>query len=467
MRAALLLLLLSIPVGALCQDGWRYETGPGAWTGRIHPNAVVFNDRVWVFNGINPVTFADLWSSPDGTSWTQDLTLVPWFYRHGCVSEVFDSRLWMIGGVSGGAIHGDDVWSSPDGINWTEEVADAPWNGRAYHSGAVFDGRIWILGGQESRPGPDLMHSDVWSSPDGVNWAQEVGAAGWTPREGHATVVFNNKLWVLGGWDFDHLNDVWSSPDGVNWTQELAAAPWEPRAGHTATVFRGRIWVIGGFDVNDHGLMVVHSDVWSSADGVVWRREVADAQMVEREEHASFVFRHRLWVLGGAGGGTTRDDAWSYGLHIAPAKLPSGVLEVPYSRDFEARLGTGPFDWSLVGGSLPPGLSLGTSATDTVAVSGTPLATGTYQFTVRVEDQGTGDWAEETITLTIKPQFTNKEEAQAGACTAAPSQPGTGGQGTSTAVLWLAWLAALTAATIALRRVCKPAMTPGSSPATW
>src|SRR5690606_41571914 len=86
-----------------------------------------------------------------------------------------------------------------------------------------------------------------------------------------------------------------------------------------------------------------------------------------------------------------------------------------------------------------------------VTVSGTPEATGTFQFGVRVEDQGTGDWAEATITLTIKPQFTNKEEAQAGACQAAPTQAGKGARGTSTAVLWLAWLTALTAATITLR----------------
>src|SRR5690606_4173911 len=115
--------------------------------------------------------------------------------------------------------------------------------------------------------------------------------------------VFNKRLWVLGGWGFDHLNDVWSSADGVNWSQEMASAPWEPRVGHTATVFRHRIWFVGRFDVYDLCTIVVNSDALSSADGYVRKREAPGEQMVKREEHASFFFGHRLCVLGGAGGG--------------------------------------------------------------------------------------------------------------------------------------------------------------------
>jgi hypothetical protein len=78
-------------------------------------------------------------------------------------------------------------------------------------------------------------------------------------------------------------------------------------------------------------------------------------------------------------------------------------VDNPYSATFEAREGDGPYDWSIVGGTLPPGLTFNASNTATVTVEGTPTEVGTFTFTVRVEDQATGDWAEGTITLEIKP----------------------------------------------------------------
>jgi hypothetical protein len=60
-------------------------------------------------------------------------------------------------------------------------------------------------------------------------------------------VVFDNKIWVLGGNNSPtYLNDVWYSSDGVNWTQATADA-WS--SGHyygTSVVFDNKIWVLGG-----------------------------------------------------------------------------------------------------------------------------------------------------------------------------------------------------------------------------
>ena len=40
----------------------------------------------------------------------------------------------------------------------------------------------------------------------------------WPARNDHSSVVFNGRLWVIGGYDgTNRLNDVWSSEDGVTW----------------------------------------------------------------------------------------------------------------------------------------------------------------------------------------------------------------------------------------------------------
>ena len=55
------------------------------------------------------------------------------------------------------------------------------------------------------------------------------------------------------------------------------------------------------------------------------------------------------------------------------------------------------YNWTLVGGELPPGLSLSESPG---RITGTPTTAGTFSFTVRVTDDR-GAIAERTFTITI------------------------------------------------------------------
>jgi subtilisin family serine protease len=68
---------------------------------------------------------------------------------------------------------------------------------------------------------------------------------------------------------------------------------------------------------------------------------------------------------------------------ITTTTLPDGTVDEAYSQTLQATGGTPPFQWSLAGGALPPGLTL---AASTGAVSGTPTTAGTFPFTVRVTD---------------------------------------------------------------------------------
>ena len=72
-------------------------------------------------------------------------------------------------------------------------------------------------------------------------------------------------------------------------------------------------------------------------------------------------------------------------LALSTASLPSALTTVAYSAQLSATGGTGSYSWSLASGSLPPGLSLNAA---TGAISGTPTATGTFNFTIAVSDPG-------------------------------------------------------------------------------
>ncbi|PYT94064.1 MAG: hypothetical protein DMG36_06510 [Acidobacteria bacterium] len=68
---------------------------------------------------------------------------------------------------------------------------------------------------------------------------------------------------------------------------------------------------------------------------------------------------------------------------IATTSLPNGQVQVAYSATLQATGGTTPYTWSVASGSLPAGLSLGsTSGT----ISGTPTTAGQASFTIQLAD---------------------------------------------------------------------------------
>jgi len=86
-------------------------------------------------------------------------------------------------------------------------------------------------------------------------------------------------------------------------------------------------------------------------------------------------------------------------LVIAPAALPTAVINVAYSATLTSTGGKGPFTWALASGTLPPGLSISTAG----VISGTPTTPGTTNFKVQVTDSQTPtaavDIASKSITV--------------------------------------------------------------------
>ena len=108
-------------------------------------------------------------------------------------------------------------------VAWTQADSSAVPGIRSGHGSIVFDNRIWVLGGAQT---PYVYRNDVWYSSDGSTWTRATAAAGWSPRYGHTSVVFKDKMWVIGGRDASGmLNDAWYSADGVDWTRTIRTAP--------------------------------------------------------------------------------------------------------------------------------------------------------------------------------------------------------------------------------------------------
>ncbi|MDH7568719.1 MAG: galactose oxidase [Armatimonadota bacterium] len=187
---------------------------------------------------------------------------------------------------------------------WVRVAEQTAWAPRDSCGEVVFNGKMWLLGGwfTSAEPGP----RDVWCSEDGARWDQVTARAEWLHGDLPTSLVHNGRMWMMGGWYGGRLpegsasDQVWCSLDGARWECATPHAGWSPRLGAAGVVFRGQMWILGGteryFDAQPQHLL---NDVWSSPDGVHWTRVIEHAPWAPRAFHGAVVFNDEIWVYGG------------------------------------------------------------------------------------------------------------------------------------------------------------------------
>lgn len=188
--------------------------------------------------------------------------------------------------------------------DWVKVTADATWQPRDSQGEVVFDNKLWIFGGWfDSFQAPPR---DVWNSSDGIIWNKVTAEAPWKHSDLPMTITFRDQMWLMGGWYNGRLpghsasNEVWSSKDGKDWTKATEKAGWTPRLAAALVEFRGRMWILGGTENYYFGdEKSLKSDVWSSADGQIWTCHTEHAGWSPRAYHQAAVLGDKLYVMGG------------------------------------------------------------------------------------------------------------------------------------------------------------------------
>lgn len=217
---------------------------------------------------------------------------------------VFKGRIFLIGGLNGLGSYSNGIWSSQDGVGWAQVVPTCPWDERSDMQVVVFNEQLFAMSGGNG----GAAFNDVYVSDDGINWSQLTATAPWSARRFGRAIVFNNHIIMMGGADAAAVynNEVWSSADGVEW-QQLPTPPWAARGNFACFVYNSKLYVVGG---NDAG--AAFNNCYSTPDGLTWTLETAAAFATARFRMGFTVYDNKMWVLGGRNAaGTYYADVYS------------------------------------------------------------------------------------------------------------------------------------------------------------
>ncbi|MFA6332336.1 MAG: kelch repeat-containing protein [Methanoregula sp.] len=225
--------------------------------------------------------------------------------RSNHATVTFDNKMWVIGGEDMSGLK-NDVWHSTNGIIWTCTNASAGFS-KGDTTAVVYDKKIWVIV-YTRNDNPDENDSfEIWSSSDGSIWTLSTNTPDFGLRLRPSIMVYNDKMWVIGGgWD-GRLNDVWYSTNGVNWTCTNTSAGFPGGWDLASYVYDNRMWVAGSYQpcTGEHECQMPTSYVWSSADGIIWTEVTGSAGLpIDGSSFVPLIYDNRVWLF-------TTSTVWS------------------------------------------------------------------------------------------------------------------------------------------------------------
>jgi hypothetical protein len=296
---------------------WKYST-PLTST-QANNGTAVAGDNIYLVSGAvggsrsRNVTYVSINNGGSGTptSWTTNAnTFSSGRWTHGSVA--YNNYLYVLGGEDGSVSMGD-VQYAPIGADgtvgsWTTTTALPTSTGKLrYLAPVVYKGHLYILGGNN---GTGTVN-EVWYAAlnsDGTvgTWTQTSSFT--NARSNLAAVVYNNTVYILGGNSGStYYNDVQYAPinpNGSLGTWQSTSSFTTARGMEAAKVYNNKLYILGGYD-GTNGLSSVQFASINS-DGTLGSWTTAASLPGSLYRHDAYAMNGTICVVGGVyGSGST------------------------------------------------------------------------------------------------------------------------------------------------------------------
>ncbi|MBO9540320.1 IPT/TIG domain-containing protein [bacterium] len=290
----------------------------GLVTGRRHHASVVLGDYLYAIGGENA---GGTLNTLERAQINADGTLRPFVAagtlgtaRWGHTTAIIGSHLYVIGGYNGGYLNTvERATINPDGtLGGFSPVASVTLTkGRREHASAVVGNFLYILGGYDGNHLNHVERAEI--NPDGTlkPFAQVNGFA--YARSGHTSAVVGNYLYVMGGYNGSYLSNVERAtidPDSGA-LGDFATVPGvslsSARRHGAIAVIGGYIYVVGGMSNDGEMNTLVRATI--SIDGSIgnFASVTGIALGTARTGASCAVVGNHLYVLGGSKGASYLD----------------------------------------------------------------------------------------------------------------------------------------------------------------
>ncbi len=300
-------------------------------------------DQLWFEN--QPIIF--LYPKPTDAFVQNSVPLIFWAYNDNVISDSINVELSINNGVWQAYLPHThmayengfyfDLSPYPVGTDFAFRITDLADTSKHYLSGLLtispydfisvqpalpftardgagllsFQNKLWLLGGWDPPHHlPLSTHNEVWSSSDGEHWTFETTAS-WPPRHCSAWLTDSLNMYVIGGDPQSGcLTDVWKSSDGINWIQLEDVIPgYVNRNNPNYAYADNHFYIFGGEQCSASGL----NEVWESTDGIVWN-QLDNAPWSGRgmQINSCVDDTGQIWMLGGSNEGDRRsfNEVW-------------------------------------------------------------------------------------------------------------------------------------------------------------
>ena len=230
-RDSLLSISGSTVVTSADGERWTTLTETAPWgNDRVQPTVLVYQDKLWVMGGTGGTSdaetfFNDVWVSDDGATWTLVNPYSDWTPRLWTSGAVYDDKIFIINGLSLTEWPDDwgntaEIWFTEDGVEWFPLESELKWAPRHASFSTVDEKHgLLLMGGYGGGNVLERSYNDVWSikaafffsKPEGdlndlATWGKHKDGSGESPASFNAP----DQVFVLRNRPSFAIDESWS-----------------------------------------------------------------------------------------------------------------------------------------------------------------------------------------------------------------------------------------------------------------